>query len=234
MTDLRRFPRVPLGQPIEFSTKGEDLAVRIDGTGRDVSLGGKGCGAALAPSVQSGAYAHSCLESGVEERRLTPVYDPSARRLDPCSDLQRGPKRRVSRGVISLRILRKLARERLELEDGAAPLLHGLDARTPSGEKVRPQPEAELSGARLLSAEKLIHRPDFASSSGRGSSSPSKPAWRRCLSGGRCGGRACSLRRDGVCKSPRRAASARRGALASGIALPYLEATPRGRRWSPP
>jgi PilZ domain len=40
MTDLRRFPRVPLGQPIEYSTKGEDLPVRMEGTARDISLGG--------------------------------------------------------------------------------------------------------------------------------------------------------------------------------------------------
>jgi type IV pilus assembly protein PilZ len=40
MTDLRRFPRVPLGQPIEFSTKGDDVPIRMEGTARDISLGG--------------------------------------------------------------------------------------------------------------------------------------------------------------------------------------------------
>jgi hypothetical protein len=40
MVDHRRFPRVPLGCPIEFSTRDEDLPVRMEGIGRDISLGG--------------------------------------------------------------------------------------------------------------------------------------------------------------------------------------------------
>jgi Tfp pilus assembly protein PilZ len=40
MSDLRRFPRVPLGKPIEFSAKDEELAVRVDGIAKDISLGG--------------------------------------------------------------------------------------------------------------------------------------------------------------------------------------------------
>jgi len=40
MIDLRRTPRVPLHKTIEFSSDGDDVPVRMEGTARDVSLGG--------------------------------------------------------------------------------------------------------------------------------------------------------------------------------------------------
>lgn len=41
MSDQRRYGRVPLGQPVEFAMKSdEELAVRMDGVAKDISLGG--------------------------------------------------------------------------------------------------------------------------------------------------------------------------------------------------
>jgi type IV pilus assembly protein PilZ len=40
MTELRRFSRKPLGQAVDFSTKALEFALRMDGVGKDISLGG--------------------------------------------------------------------------------------------------------------------------------------------------------------------------------------------------
>ena len=40
MAELRRSPRVPLNHAVEFSTEDLDLVVRVDGIGKDLSLGG--------------------------------------------------------------------------------------------------------------------------------------------------------------------------------------------------
>jgi type IV pilus assembly protein PilZ len=66
MTDLRRSSRVSLGRPVEFSTKGEDVPVRIDGSGRDLSLGGM--------------FIETDLSSPVGERVLVYVTLPKAKR----------------------------------------------------------------------------------------------------------------------------------------------------------
>jgi len=40
MVDWRRSTRVPLGQAVEFSTRGDEVPIRMSGTARDISLGG--------------------------------------------------------------------------------------------------------------------------------------------------------------------------------------------------
>lgn len=40
MVDLRRTPRVPLHKAVEFSADSDDVPIRMEGTGRDISLGG--------------------------------------------------------------------------------------------------------------------------------------------------------------------------------------------------
>ena len=40
MIDLRRTPRVPLHRAVEFSSDSDDVPVRMEGTARDISLGG--------------------------------------------------------------------------------------------------------------------------------------------------------------------------------------------------
>jgi PilZ domain-containing protein len=73
MTDLRRFPRVPLGQPIEFSTKGEDLPVRMEGTARDISLGGMFIETDFPSTVGQELVIHVVLPKGKREMDLPAV-----------------------------------------------------------------------------------------------------------------------------------------------------------------
>lgn len=40
MAEQRRFTRAPLGHAIDFSTKTDDFMVRMEGTAKDISLGG--------------------------------------------------------------------------------------------------------------------------------------------------------------------------------------------------
>ena len=73
MTDLRRFPRVPLGQPIEFSTKEEDLPVRMEGVGRDISLGGVFIETDVSSAVGEHVVVHVTLPKAKREMALPAV-----------------------------------------------------------------------------------------------------------------------------------------------------------------
>ena len=73
MTDLRRFPRVPLGKPIEFSAKDEELAVRMDGIARDISLGGTFIETDVAGPVGQQLVVHVVLPKGKREMNLPAI-----------------------------------------------------------------------------------------------------------------------------------------------------------------
>jgi type IV pilus assembly protein PilZ len=73
MTDLRRFPRVPLGKPIEFSAKDDELAVRMDGLAKDISLGGMFIETDLPGPVGQQLVVHVVLPKGKREMNLPSV-----------------------------------------------------------------------------------------------------------------------------------------------------------------
>ena len=79
MTDLRRFPRVPFGKPIEFSAKDEELAVRMDGIARDISLGGTFIETDLPGPVGQQLVVHVALPGSKREINLPAVVRWSGR-----------------------------------------------------------------------------------------------------------------------------------------------------------
>ena len=73
MVDLRRSPRVPLGQPLEFSTKDEDTPVRMDGIGKDISLGGMFIETDLPGPLGEQIVVHLVLPGSAHEMALPAV-----------------------------------------------------------------------------------------------------------------------------------------------------------------
>jgi type IV pilus assembly protein PilZ len=79
MHDLRRFPRVPLGRPVEFSTKDDDLPVRMEGMGRDISLGGMFIETDLAAPTGANIQVHVTLPGAKHELTLPSIVRWSAK-----------------------------------------------------------------------------------------------------------------------------------------------------------